>query len=60
MHKHQLAKGDVVRIICDDREFRGTIRTINKDDSVTIRDPRESYGHKVYYESIVEVTEDRP
>jgi len=51
----QIAKGDAVRIICDGREYHGIIRCINKDDSVTIRDSRESYGHKVYNEDIVKV-----
>ncbi len=51
----QIAKGDSVRIICDGREYHGIIRSVNKDDSVTIRDPHESYGHKVYKEDIVKV-----
>ena len=51
----QIAKGDAVRIICDSREYNGIIRCVNKDASVTIRDPHESYGHKVYNEDIVKV-----
>ena len=50
--------GDTVTIICDGREYHGIIRCVNKDDSVTIRDPRESYGHKVYNEDIVKIVID--
>jgi hypothetical protein len=52
----QVAVGDTVKIICDGREYRGIIRAVNNDDSVTIRDSRESYGHKVYNEDIVKVS----
>lgn len=52
----QVTVGDAVKIICDDREYLGIIRVINNlDPSVTIRDSRESYGHKVYNEDIVKV-----
>ena len=51
----QIAEGDVVRIICDGCEYHGIIKIIYKDDSVVIRDPNESYGHKVYNDDIVKV-----
>ena len=51
----QIAEGDVVRIICDSCEYHGIIKCRNKDDSLVIRDPRESYNHKVYHEDIVKV-----
>ena len=51
----QIAKGDIVRIICSGWEHHGIIKCLNKDDSLVIRDPRESYNHKVYHEDIVKV-----
>lgn len=51
----QIAMGDAVKIICDNREYHGIIKCVNRDNSVTICNPHESYGHKVYNEDIVKV-----